>query len=87
MITPTQSKLIEAQLAPAAVKSQIDASLAAKSLNVQKQQGAAILKLLDNATIAPQPPRPRQTIPPFPHPQREPHLPPRRLTPSHLSPC
>lgn len=49
MISPVQSQLTQAQLAPAALGAQISSAIAAKSLDAQKQQGAAVLQLLDNA--------------------------------------
>ncbi|HVT83367.1 MAG TPA: hypothetical protein VHM90_22190 [Phycisphaerae bacterium] len=50
MVSPAQSRLIQAQLAPAALASQISSALAAKSLDAEKQAGAAVLRLLDGAT-------------------------------------
>ena len=50
MITPAQSRLIDAQLAPAAVATNITTAIAKKSLDSEKLQGAAILQLLDAAT-------------------------------------
>jgi len=50
MISPAQSRLIDAQLAPAAIATQVSSAIAKKSLDAQKQQGAAVLQLLDAAT-------------------------------------
>ncbi len=49
MVSAVQSSLVQAQLAPAALGSQISTAIAAKSLDAQKQEGAAVLQLLDNA--------------------------------------
>ena len=50
MIAPAQSRLIDAQLAPAAIATQVSSAIAKKSLDSEKLQGAAILQLLDDAT-------------------------------------
>jgi hypothetical protein len=49
MVSPAQSRLIQAMLTPAATASKIDSAVAAKALNAQRQEGAAVLKLLDSA--------------------------------------
>ncbi|HVX85626.1 MAG TPA: putative motility protein [Phycisphaerae bacterium] len=47
MISPAQSQLTDAQLTPARVASDIGYAVAAKTLNAERQQGAAILDLLN----------------------------------------
>jgi hypothetical protein len=49
MVSPAQSKLIEASLLPAAISRDISSAVAKKSLDATKQEGAAVLKLLDSA--------------------------------------
>ena len=49
MISSVQSQLTQAQLTPAALGAQISIAIAAKSLDAQKQEGTAVLQLLDNA--------------------------------------
>ena len=49
MVSAVQSQLINAQLAPVSLGSQISATVAAKTLSAEKQQGAAVLSLLDQA--------------------------------------
>ncbi|HVS73561.1 MAG TPA: putative motility protein [Phycisphaerae bacterium] len=56
MISPAQSQLTDAQLTPARVASDIGYAVAAKTLNAERQQGAAILDLLNGAAnTQPQP--------------------------------
>ena len=56
MVSAAQSNLISAALAPTQIGQQIDAAVAVKTLNVQREQGNAVLKLLDTAGQAgPQP--------------------------------
>jgi len=49
MVSAAQSQLVSAQLAPISLGSQISTSVAAKTLSAEKQQGAAIVSLLDQA--------------------------------------
>jgi hypothetical protein len=49
MVTPTQQKLIEAQLAPAKIRQGIDTAVAVKARDAAKREGAAALKLLEAA--------------------------------------
>jgi hypothetical protein len=49
MVSPVQSKLIQASLTPAALGAEISSTIAAKAQTAQKQEGAAVLKLLENA--------------------------------------
>ncbi len=49
MVSAAQSQLTQAQLAPVTLDSQISSAVVAKSLDAEKQQGAAVLQLLDNA--------------------------------------
>ncbi len=58
MVSPAQSQLIAASLMPAAVGNQISYAVAAKSLDAQKQAGAAVLQLLDGAANAAEPGNP-----------------------------
>ena len=56
MVSSAQNNLISAALAPQQVGQQIDAAVASKTLNAQRQEGDAVLKLLDTAAQAgPQP--------------------------------
>ena len=56
MVSAAQSRLIQAELAPAALGAQISSAIAAKTLNAQKQEAAAVLQLLDQAAqVAPVP--------------------------------
>jgi hypothetical protein len=60
MISAVQSRLIDAQLAPAALGTAISTALAAKSLDAERQAGAAVLQLLEDtqtlaAAVAPSP--------------------------------
>jgi hypothetical protein len=49
MVSPAQSRLIEAELAPGRLREQVSASIASKAHQVEKQQGAAVLQLLEDA--------------------------------------
>ena len=49
-MSPVQSQLIQASTLPAAVDSQISASVAGKVLDAARQQGDAVVKLLDQAS-------------------------------------
>jgi hypothetical protein len=49
MVSAAQSRLIEAELAPKAIATQISGAIAAKSHESEKQEGAAVLQLLDQA--------------------------------------
>jgi hypothetical protein len=55
MVSPAQSKLIDAQLAPARLANDVSYAIAAKSLDAQRQEGATALKLLDAAATTLQP--------------------------------
>ena len=55
MVSPAQSRLIDTMLAPAALNSNISSAIAAKSLDAEKQQGAAVIQLLDAATAGQDP--------------------------------
>jgi hypothetical protein len=55
MISPAQSQMIDAQLAPARIANDVSYAVAAKTLNAQRQEGATLLKLLDSAEGTPQP--------------------------------
>jgi hypothetical protein len=61
MVTALQSRLIDAQLAPAALNSAISTAIAAKSLDAQRQEGAAVLQLLDQALLVSDSVAPPQT--------------------------
>lgn len=50
MVSPVQSQLTQAELAPVTLGTQISAAIAAKSLNAARQQGAAVIQLLDDAS-------------------------------------
>ncbi len=54
MISPAQSQMIDAQLAPARLANDVSYAVAAKTLNAQRQEGETVLKLLDSAGGAPQ---------------------------------
>lgn len=64
MVSPVQSQLINAQLAPVALGSQISASVAAKVLASEKQQGDAVVSLINAATgtAIPAPDSPGQAL-------------------------
>lgn len=49
MVTPLQSRLIEAQLAPARTAQQISTAVAKKSLDAAKAEGAGVIALLESA--------------------------------------
>jgi hypothetical protein len=49
MVSPAQSRLIDAGLQPAAVGQQISVAIASKVLNSARQEGAAVLSMLDAA--------------------------------------
>jgi hypothetical protein len=49
MISAVQSRLVDAQLTPAALGTAISTAVAAKSLDAQRQAGAAVLQLLDDS--------------------------------------
>ncbi len=49
MINPVQQKMIDAQLAPARIGSEIAAAVAQKSQDVTNLQGQAVLNLLESA--------------------------------------
>jgi hypothetical protein len=49
MVSPAQSKLIEAALIPARVASEVSSSVAAKTLDAARQQGAQVVSLIDKA--------------------------------------
>lgn len=49
MVSPIQQKLIDAQLSPAKVAQDVSAAVAAKALDATRQQGAAVLQLLEAA--------------------------------------
>jgi hypothetical protein len=56
MISPVQEKMIDAMLTPARLGAELSASIAAKSMDAQRAQGASVLKLLDGAAkMAPAP--------------------------------
>ena len=50
MVSAAQSRLIQAELAPAAIGAQISAAVAAKSHDAEKQEGASVLQLLEGAS-------------------------------------
>jgi len=52
MVSPAQSQLIQAMLTPATTAASINSAVAAKALSAQRQEGAAVLQLLDNAASA-----------------------------------
>jgi hypothetical protein len=49
MVSAAQSKLIDAALIPARVASEVSSSVAAKTLDAARQQGAQVISLIDNA--------------------------------------
>jgi hypothetical protein len=49
MISAAQQSLSQGAIPPAALSSDISTAVAAKALNAQRQQGDAIVKLLDSA--------------------------------------
>jgi len=49
MVSPAQQSLIQSSLAPAALASDITYSVAAKAMNAERQQGDAVVQLLDSA--------------------------------------
>jgi hypothetical protein len=49
MVSALQSRLIDAQLAPAALGTAISTAVTAKSFDAQRQEGAAVLQLLDDS--------------------------------------
>jgi hypothetical protein len=55
MVTPTQQKLIEAQLAPARIGQAISTAVAVKARDAAKMEGAAVLQLLEAAGSVAQP--------------------------------
>ena len=52
MISSVQQNLIDAQLRPARVGSEIATAVAGKALDAQRQEGAAAVELLDSAAQA-----------------------------------
>ncbi len=51
MVSAAQNQLIQATLTPAALGAQISSAVAANVLNSARQQGAAVVQLLDDAAI------------------------------------
>ena len=49
MISPVQQQLIDASLAPAKLASDVNTAVAAQTLDAQRQEGAAVLQLLDRS--------------------------------------
>ena len=53
MVSPAQQASIQASLIPSAVANEVSTSIAAKTLQAQRQQGDALLALLDSASPDP----------------------------------
>jgi hypothetical protein len=52
MVSAAQQTLIDASLSPGVIAGKISSAVAAKSMNVERQEGADVLDLLEGATDA-----------------------------------